>query len=243
MDRLEVMVRLIEEISKFKAPIVFKGAIVREIAVSCVNLGTSRFVPGILGDWVGNAPTMEQLSNGVAMSLKKIDSELALVPFRYLTPETPAGFTIGTNQGVELFKLDIWAMQNPFRFQYKTPSGVQFVGESPHKMVADKIFRLSMHVSHHSSRDLYDLFLWSHLKSYKVSEIAKIYTMMGVQLGPFHEFLHRLRRSERVYWNDPMIINKPDFVYVYQRVYHFLEPFIMCVQGDMQWNSQDWVAI
>lgn len=52
MDRLLLMVRFIEELSKLNVPVVFKGAIVLKTALTGINLTTTRETRDVDGDWV-----------------------------------------------------------------------------------------------------------------------------------------------------------------------------------------------
>ena len=36
------------------------------------------------------------------------------------------------------------------------------------------------------------------------------------------------------------VVNKPSFDLVYNRVHHFVEPFVIGVSRDVSWNGRDW---
>lgn len=58
MTDLELMVRMIEELAKLNAPIVFKGAVVLKFALPGDLFPMTRETMDIDGDWVGSVPSM-----------------------------------------------------------------------------------------------------------------------------------------------------------------------------------------
>ena len=136
IERLYIMVRLIEELAKLDAPIVFKDAMVLKTALSGYPLNTERTTRDIDGDWVGNPPSMEYLNNIINTALSRIGPTYTSTPYREYGQGKSAGFTIHDN-GEEIFTIDLSIKQNPYSIYYTTFNGVQFVGASPQKMFVE----------------------------------------------------------------------------------------------------------
>ena len=61
MELMELLYRIMEELSEAGVPIVFKGAMVLHLALQENNPShVERATRDIDGDWIGKSPTMEQ---------------------------------------------------------------------------------------------------------------------------------------------------------------------------------------
>ncbi len=66
-----------EELSNAGVPIVFKGAIVLNLAIRDNNLSkVERATRDIDGDWIGEIPSMEEMEIALRNAVKEVDSSL-----------------------------------------------------------------------------------------------------------------------------------------------------------------------
>ena len=178
MDLLQLMVRLVEELSLLKVPIVFKGAVVLKTALFGYRLDTERATRDIDGDWIGEPPSMEQLNKIINTALLNVGATFTAVPHREYGQGRSAGFTV-LDDGNKIFAIDISIKNNPFCCQYITFNGVQFVGASAAKMFADKMHGISSNLVFRRGKDVYDLYLLSTLTGYTTQEIYTILNTIG----------------------------------------------------------------
>lgn len=77
MELMELLYRIMEKLSEAGVPIVFKGAMVLNLAIHENNPShVERGTRDIDGDWIGEAPTMEQIESALRNSVKKVDVSL-----------------------------------------------------------------------------------------------------------------------------------------------------------------------
>lgn len=241
MEQLYIMVRLIEELSSMSLPIVFKGAVVLKTAVAGLSLPTDRGTRDIDADWVGSPPSMEQLRSIIASALLRVDRNLVVKSYRDYGDDKSAGFRVFRNgESRSLFSMDIGMRQNPFYCSYVTVNGIRFVGASPQKIFADKVKAISSTKIFRRSKDVYDLYLLSAMTGFNTLATYNIYRALGSQLEDFSCFVNRVSDLQHAYDKLSDIRNKPDFMTVYKRVYHFVEPFIKRVGTNLTWNGYNW---
>lgn len=77
MELMEFLYRVMEEMSNAGVPIVFKGAMVLNLAIRNNNPSkVERATRDIDGDWIGEFPTMEKMENALRSAVKKVDSSM-----------------------------------------------------------------------------------------------------------------------------------------------------------------------
>ena len=77
LDLMEFLYRVMEELSIAGVPIVFKGAIVLNLAIRDNNLSkVERATRDIDGDWIGEIPSMEEMEIALRNAVKEVDSSL-----------------------------------------------------------------------------------------------------------------------------------------------------------------------
>jgi hypothetical protein len=77
LDLMEFLYRVMEELSNAGVPIVFKGAIVLNLAIRDNNLSkVERATRDIDGDWIGEIPSMEEMEIALRNAVKEVDSSL-----------------------------------------------------------------------------------------------------------------------------------------------------------------------
>lgn len=74
---MDFLYNVMEELSKAGVPIVFKGAMVLNLAIRDNNPSKVESVTrDIDGDWVGESPTMEKMGIALQSAVKRVDSSL-----------------------------------------------------------------------------------------------------------------------------------------------------------------------
>ncbi len=93
LDLMEFLYRVMEELSNAGVPIVFKGAMVLNLAIKNNNPSkVERATRDIDGDWVGEFPTMEEMEEALRNEVKKVDSTLDIQIKRIFGERKSAGF-------------------------------------------------------------------------------------------------------------------------------------------------------
>jgi len=95
LDLIEFLYRVMEELSNAGVPIVFKGAMVLNLAIKDNNPSkVERATRDINGDWIGEFPTMEEMEIALRNAVKEVDSSLDVQANRTFAERKSAGFTI-----------------------------------------------------------------------------------------------------------------------------------------------------
>lgn len=77
MELMEFLYRIMEELVNAGVPIVFKGAMVLNLAIRDNNPSkVEQATRDIDGDWVGESPTMQEIESALRSAVKKADSSL-----------------------------------------------------------------------------------------------------------------------------------------------------------------------
>ena len=77
LDLIEFLYRVMEELSNAGVPIVFKGAMVLNLAIKDNNPSkVERATRDIDGDWIGEFPTMEEMEIALRNAVKEVESSL-----------------------------------------------------------------------------------------------------------------------------------------------------------------------
>lgn len=142
MELMEFLYNVMEELSKAGVPIVFKGALVLNLAVKNNNPSkVERATRDIDGDWVGEGPTMEEMEKALQSAVKKVDSSLNVQISRIFCERKSAGFRIVNENGEKIASIDLSVRQNQFCEPYISyVNGISINGASLSKMLSDKIY-------------------------------------------------------------------------------------------------------
>ncbi|MEZ3443563.1 MAG: nucleotidyl transferase AbiEii/AbiGii toxin family protein [Lachnospiraceae bacterium] len=145
MELMEFLYRVMEELSNAGIPIVFKGAMVLNLALRENNPSkVERMTRDIDGDWVGELPTMDEMENALRSAVKKVDSSLDIYANRIFGERKSAGFMIVSKDGEKVASVDLSVRQNQFCSSYISyVNGILINGASLSKMLSDKIYVIS----------------------------------------------------------------------------------------------------
>jgi hypothetical protein len=89
-----------------------------------------------------------------------------------------------------------------------------------------KMCAISSKLALRRSKDIYDLYLLSFLKGYKIKNIIEICEYQNKEVGDFAIFANNISDLMHAYGELRNVVNKPDFEEVYGRVRDFCLPFI-----------------
>ena len=134
-----------EELVNAGAPIVFKRAMVLNLAIKNNNPSkVERATRDIDGDWVGELPTMKEIEKALQNAVNKVDSSLNIQVVRVFGERKSAGFKISNERGEKIASIDMNIRQNRFCKSYISyVNGVAIKGASLSKMLSDKIYAIS----------------------------------------------------------------------------------------------------
>lgn len=220
MDLMEFLYSVMEELSKAGVPIVFKGAMVLNLAIRNNNpSNVERVTRDIDGDWVGESPTMEKMGKALQSAVKKVDSSLDIQINRVFGERKSAGFKIVNENKEKIASIDLSVRQNHFCEPYISyVNGISINGASLSKMLSDKIYAISGENICRRMKDVLDIYIISFITEIDSDELQQIWRETGRKLGNFEEYKTKSAELKEAYNKMKGIKNKPDFFDVYNRV-------------------------
>lgn len=115
MNLMDFLYRVMEELSNTGVPIVFKGAMVLNLAIRDNNPSrVERATRDIDGDWTGEFPTMVEMEKALRNAVKVVDSSLDVQSNRIFGERKSAGFRIVNEIGEKIASIDLSVRQNRF---------------------------------------------------------------------------------------------------------------------------------
>lgn len=220
MDLMEFLYRVMEELSNAGVPIVFKGAMVLNLAIRDNNPSkVERATRDIDGDWVGEIPTMEEMEKALRAAVKKVDSSLDVQANRAFGERKSAGFKIINEKDEKIASIDLSVRQNRFCRPYISyVNGVSIEGASLSKMLSDKLYAISGNNVCRRMKDVLDIYVISFITKIDADELRQIWKETGRELGDFEAYRTHLAELGEAYDKMKGIKNKPDFIEVYNQV-------------------------
>lgn len=220
MDLMDFLYSVMEELSKAGVPIVFKGAMVLNLAIRSNNLSkVERVTRDIDGDWVGESPTMEKMEKALQSAVKKVDSSLDIQINRVFGEKKSAGFKIVNENKEKIASIDLSVRQNRFCEPYISyVNGISINGASLSKMLSDKIYAISGENVCRRMKDVLDIYIISFITEIDVDELHQIWKETGRKIGNFEAYRTKSAELKEAYDKMKGIKNKPDFFEVYYRV-------------------------
>lgn len=238
MDVMSLLYRIMEELSIAGVPIVFKGAMVLNLVIHENNpAGVTRATRDIDGDWFGGQPTMEQIEHRLRSAVKKADNELEIIAVREFGEKKAAGFRINNSLGEKVASIDLSIRANPYSQNYISYiNGIQIVGASLEKMMADKLFAVSEDKVLRRTKDLLDIYVMSYVGSFRTKSIKEIWENADRVPGDFSFLRDNVGRIGVAYDKMIGIENKPEFSELYSRLMEFIYPFSLRPIPDIDWD-------
>lgn len=224
---MDFLYRVMEELVNASVPIVFKGAMVLNLAIRDNNPSkVERATRDIDGDWVGELPTMEEIERALQNAVKKVDSSLNVQIIRMFGERKSAGFKINNERGEKIASIDLSIRQNRFCKPYISyVNRVVIKGASLSKMLSDKIYVISSGNVCRRTKDILDIYVMSFIMEIDTDELHQIWNESGRVLGDFKEYKTRISELKKAYDKMKGIKNKPDFIEVYNRVSDIVHRF------------------
>lgn len=243
MELMELLYRIMEELSSNGVPIVFKGAMVLNLLIhennpSLVERGTR----DIDGDWVGESPSMEQMEAALQKAIKNVDSSLNVLISREYGEKKSAGFKIIDENMEKIASIDLSVRGNEYSEPYISYiNNVTIRGASITKMMSDKLYATSGRGICRRVKDLLDIYVMSYLSEFLTIEIYDIWENTGRTPDAFEQFRNEREEIEKAYVKMKGVINKPEFDDLYERLSIFLTPFFDPEKKlSAVWNGVDW---
>lgn len=220
MELMEFLYRVMEELSNANIPIVFKGAMVLNLALRENNPSkVERLTRDIDGDWVGEFPAMEEMESALRSAVKKVDSSLDIRASRSFGERKSAGFMIERKNGEKVASVDLSVRQNQFCSSYISyVNGISIEGASLSKMLSDKVYAVSEESVFRRVKDILDIYVLSFITEIEPDELYQIWKETNRELGSFEAFKSRNSELKEAYDKMKGVKNKPDFFEVYNRV-------------------------
>lgn len=185
---MDFLYNVMEELSKAGVPIVFKGAMVLNLAIRDNNPSkVERVTRDIDGDWVG-----ERKSAGFKI-VNENKEKIASIDL-----------SVRQNQFCEPYISYV--------------NGISINGASLSKMLSDKIYAISGENICRRMKDVLDIYVISFITEIDTDELRQIWRETGRKLGNFEVYKTKSAELKEAYDKMKGIKNKPDFYEVYDRV-------------------------
>lgn len=190
MDLMDFLYRVMEELSNAGVPIVFKGAMVLNLAIRENNPSkVERATRDIDGDWVGELPTMEEMEKALRAAVKKVEASLDVQINRTFGERKSAGFKISNEMGEKIASIDLSVRQNRFCRPYVSyVNGVSIEGASLSKMLSDKLYAISGDSVYRRVKDVLDIYVISFITKIDADELHQIWKETGRKPGDFEAY-------------------------------------------------------
>lgn len=241
-----LMLKVIQELSDLKAPIVFKGAMILKLLLAeHTSISVSRDTRDIDGDWISIHTDMDELESVLSKAMTRIDPTLSVTPFRNFAENRAAGFDITDGEDNRLFSIDLNISENYNAEEYTlTREGklISFRGVSLSKMLADKICAMASPKIFRRAKDLIDVYILSYAAQFNFLDIVQINRQYKREIGDFKCFCENKHELHHAYQKLRGVKNKPDFMVLYNRLQTFLAPFLEQKLTSLEWTGERWDA-
>ena len=237
----QLMMKVMAELTRAKAPIIFKGAMNLNLALlEAPPISVHRITHDIDGDWLGGKPTAETMREVLEKAVRRVDPSLSVVVFREPAEEKSAGFRILDANKERVFKVDFGQRSHPFYQNYQISYQGQKLyirGATLQKMLSDKICAIASPKVFRRAKDIL-----SHCKDINLTDVHRMIHAGGRTLGTFEEFRTRQGDLKHAYEKLANVENKPEFSALYGRLEKFLAPFIEKKLRPLAWTGETWAV-
>lgn len=242
----QLMMKVMAELTRAKAPIIFKGAMNLNLALlEAPPISVHRITHDIDGDWLGGKPTAETMREVLEKAVQRVDPTLSVIVFREPAEEKSAGFRILDANKERVFKVDFGQRSHPFYQNYQISYQGQPIyirGATLPKMLSDKICAIASPKVFRRAKDLVDVYILSHCKDINLLDVHRLIHAGGRTLGTFDEFRTRQEDLKHAYEKLANVENKPEFSALYGRLEKFLAPFIEKKLRPLAWTGETWAV-
>ncbi len=222
-NNLEIFLyKVIEEISKENAPIIFKGGLALKDILKRINSQQSveRKTTDIDGNWVGDVD-YDQITEVIEKAVKRVNSNFHVELKRIPGENKSIGYKIFNEKNMPVTKIDLDVKDNPF-YIILNINDVDIKYSSLEKIFADKLFVLSdIHVFRRI-KDLLDVYLILKQSNMNMIKVKEILDFDKRELGDFSTLLQNKKQAKQSYDMLAGIEEKPAFEDVWKEVIDFL---------------------
>ena len=224
----KIMYKVMKAIYDSGIPISFKGSMVLKACL--IEAGyddETRHTVDIDANWNSdNPPTSEQMVESLQKAIDNSSLDLEVRSFREAGEKRSAGFElIDRTTDEKLFTMDVDVNRPVPPTKIYEIEGLRFCGVSPLQMMADKVAVVSTEKVFRRIKDVVDLYYFSKVFEFNVSEIKQTLKNSERTLEGFNGFLHKTEELKHSYEKFRFAgdVNKPDFDEVYHNVKAFIK--------------------
>ena len=242
-----LMYQVIGGLYGIDAPIVFKGALITKLILKENSYAEmERPTNDIDANWVGEPPTMDELTEVINRSLSPFGGAIYAEQERaYATGKSAGIRLVDAESGVKIISMDI-TIKPVIGHRIYHYGEITIRGVLPDAVLCDKISILSGERIFRRAKDILDVYALANCLEIRTADIYSALEKAERVLGSFESFLTRRADLEHAYEKMRGIIGKPEFSSVYTYLEKFLQPFITCDRnlkvwrgGEELWLSED----
>ncbi len=214
--------RVIIEISKLDAPIIFKGGLALKDILNNINPDETieRRTIDIDGNWIGEVDS-HKVTDVLIQAVKNVDSSYSVELYRNAGENQSMGYRILDHENEVITEIDLDMKQNPF-YVIAQINHVNVKYSSIEKIFADKLSVLSGPRVFRRSKDLLDVYLILKNQSIPMEKVKEILDYDKRKLGDFSTMLQNKEDVKHAYDTLKEITNKPEFEEVWKEITDFL---------------------
>jgi hypothetical protein len=238
-DLEKLMYRLLGSISAADTPIVFKGALIKNLVLAEHGYHEIyRETTDIDCNWVGMPPSMDILVDTVNQALGDLRNNYYAEAKREYAEKKSAGINIiEKSTGALMTEMDI-SMKPVIGSKLYYYGEMTIKGVLPNEIMADKISVLASSYIFRRTKDMVDVYALAHCVDFQTREIFDVYGKNGRELQTFGAFLNRITELEHAYNLLKGVEGKPDFTEIYSYLTKFLKPFIEKDNMNKNWDCK-----
>lgn len=222
-DLEDFLYKIIEEVSKENAPIVFKGGLALKDILSHSNPNNviDRKTIDIDANWTGKV-NYDEITKVFQKAVQKVDKNCRIELNRLPSTNKSMGYKILDNENRIVSKIDIDIKDNPFYVIF-TVEDINIKYSSLEKIMADKLNALSGEHVFRRSKDLLDIYLILKNNEVKFEKIKEILNYDNRELKDFSYMIKNAELMRDSYEKLNGIVNKPSFEEVWKTVIDYLK--------------------
>ena len=216
-----ILYRIVEEVSKENAPIVFKGGLAINDILSHENSNNNieRKTVDIDANWTGNVDH-NQITKTFEKAIKRVNPNYEIELYRLPDKGKSMGYKILDNN-IVITKIDLDIKNNPFFVTYRI-NNTDIKYSSKEKIMADKLSALSNEHPFRRTKDLLDIYLILEIENIDFSKIEEILKYDNRKLGDFSTMIKNIKQMKDSYESLNGITNKPEFSEVWNKIKKYL---------------------
>lgn len=232
--------KIITEITKAEAPIVFTGGYILPFVVQKEKMIAYpyRTSADLDMDWTKENPTMHELVNFFTDLMLKIDENLRVAVVCSFDDHTAARFSILYKN--EVFgQIDICPKPEVATKRYQLMD-FDIPCHTPEHLTVIKTYAVSTDKLRRHPIDLIDLYALSATKNFSTDSFWDIFDKKGLTMGSWEAYDEASSELQTTYEAIDTAYLKPEWSSCKQRVDRFIEPFKSGSRETQVWNGFMW---